>query len=82
MTDPVTPIGAATLAEPWSARSETAVAPAASQGVRLEVVRAEEAPIYVYRVLDEETGRVLVEIPRKSASSDEDRPGAKVDTTA
>ena len=83
MTDPIQPIASA---QPNDSRLPPAVepvAPAKAQpSTRLEVSRAEEAPVYVYRVLDNETGRTLVQIPRRGADFEDDRPGTTLDRSA
>ena len=83
MTDAIQPIGAAgasdqRLPPPVEAAGPAQTAPA----TRLEVSRASEAPVYVYRVLDNDTGRTLVEIPRRGADFKEERSGGLIDTKA
>lgn len=83
MTDPITPIASAAGADPRFAPPVEAAAPAkAAPSTRLEVGMAQEAPVYVYRVLDNETGRTLVEIPRRGADFKDERPGVTIDKTA
>jgi len=82
MTDPIQPI---TTVQAQDARLPPPVdspQPAKTAGTRLEVTRAAEAPVYVYRVLDNDTGRTLVEIPRRGADFDKDRPGRTLDRSA
>lgn len=83
MTDPIQPVASAHAHDSRLPPPVEDVTPTkAPTGTRLEVSRAEEAPVYVYRVLDSDTGRTLVEIPRRSADFDKDRPGAKIDRSA
>ena len=45
----------------------------------VEVSRAATAPVYVYRMTDTATGRILVEIPNDPTTPVPDSPGSKVD---
>ena len=53
------------------------VATAEPSGFTVEVSRAATAPVYVYRVTDTATGRVLVEIP--DAPPADDAAGRRLD---
>lgn len=78
MTEPIS--GVAATPPVQTARPVLEV-PAPST-ITLEVSRAQEAPIYVYRVMDNDTGRTLVEIPQRSSDAVKDVPGRHLDTTA
>ena len=81
MTNPVHPTAGIAPSPAIPLAPKAAAAPQAP-AFTVEVSRGMAGPVYVYRVTDTATGRILVEIPNDPEAPAHDAPGAKLDAKA